>query len=434
MSSPVAREVIEAAMPRDGLFKGKEWLLSPQPFVLDAALVKEIRGIGTLLEGFLHACDGFYRDSSTGSAPGWVSALLDQGKPASVVELGLAGQFRGALPAVIRPDLLLTEEGFALSEIDSLPGGIGLTGWLNAFYAAQGWKVLGGAEGMIEGFRSVIGEGRVLFSRESEGYRPEMEWLVARVHPERPVTESVLGEWEFDFTRHRSSEYYRFFELWDLDNVSNAGTILKIAREGVAGFTPPMKAYLEEKLWLALLWTPGLRDEWAARVPAEELARLRRLVPEGWVLDPAPIPALAEYPGLGIQSWEELKAFTQKERRLVAKVSGFCETAWGSRGVHIGHDLSTPEWSAAVEGALKAFPRTPFILQRFRQARVVEHPYYDRDTGELRVMRGRVRLCPYYFRADGGVELGGVLATVCPQDKKVIHGMRDAVLVPCVAG
>ena len=30
-------------------------------------------------------------------------------------------------------------------------------------------------------------------------------------------------------------------------------------------------------------------------------------------------------------------------------------------------------------------------------------------------------------------ELGGVLATICPADKKIIHGMKDAILAPCVA-
>ena len=29
--------------------------------------------------------------------------------------------------------------------------------------------------------------------------------------------------------------------------------------------------------------------------------------------------------------------------------------------------------------------------------------------------------------------LGGVLATVCPSDKKILHGMRDAMMLPCIA-
>jgi hypothetical protein len=46
-------------------------------------------------------------------------------------------------------------------------------------------------------------------------------------------------------------------------------------------------------------------------------------------------------------------------------------------------------------------------------------------------MPGRARLSPYYFVAGGKAELAGVLATVCPLDKKIIHGMRDAVMLPC---
>jgi hypothetical protein len=32
---------------------------------------------------------------------------------------------------VIRPDLVLTDEGFAIVELDTVPGGIGVTAWLN---------------------------------------------------------------------------------------------------------------------------------------------------------------------------------------------------------------------------------------------------------------------------------------------------------------
>ena len=45
-------------------------------------------------------------------------------------------------------------------------------------------------------------------------------------------------------------------------------------------------------------------------------------------------------------------------------------------------------------------------------------------------MKGRVRLSPYYFLINGKAELRGALATVCPADKKILHGMKDAVMVP----
>jgi hypothetical protein len=46
-------------------------------------------------------------------------------------------------------------------------------------------------------------------------------------------------------------------------------------------------------------------------------------------------------------------------------------------------------------------------------------------------MRGRVRLCPYFFVGEKSTTLGGALATICPDDKKLLHGMRDAILAPC---
>ena len=45
-----------------------------------------------------------------------------------------------------------------------------------------------------------------------------------------------------------------------------------------------------------------------------------------------------------------------------------------------------------------------------------------------------MRLCPYYFVDSKAhrAQLHGVLATLCPADKKIIHGMKDAALLPCV--
>jgi hypothetical protein len=72
-------------------------------------------------------------------------------------------------------------------------------------------------------------------------------------------------------------------------------------------------------------------------------------------------------------------------------------------------------------------------MQEFREGRLVEHPVYDAGGAIVR-RKWRVRLCPYYFTNTAGeTSLGGCLATLVAPDKKKIHGMRDAVLVPCVA-
>jgi len=105
--------------------------------------------------------------------------------------------------------------------------------------------------------------------------------------------------------------------------------------------------------------------------------------------------------------------------------------------VYLGNDLSQADWAAAVDEAIAHFGQSPRVLQRYRKPTLVEAQWFDFERNELTSMRGRVRLCPYYFvsgDADAArAELGGVLATICPADKKIIHGMKDAIFAPCSA-
>jgi hypothetical protein len=210
-----------------------------------------------------------------------------------------------------------------------------------------------------------------------------------------------------------------------------------MARSGQLRVTPPPKPLFEEKMLLALLWNRHLRDFWRRELGEGFLQRLHRIVPYSWLVDPAPMPPQAAIPELQITDWRQLKNLSQRERALVLKISGFSELAWGSRGVFIGNDLSQAEWSAAVDQALASFPRSPYVLQQYQKPRRVEFPWFDFSLGQVVPMRGRVRLCPYYFLAGEGdaarANLGGVLATICPDEKKIIHGMGEAILAPCGA-
>jgi len=91
--------------------------------------------------------------SVKGKQPSWVARYLDAGKPAELIEFSRRKEIRDDLPRVIRPDLILTDEGYIIAEIDSVPGGIGLTGWLNQTYSAFESEIIGGANGMLDGFR-----------------------------------------------------------------------------------------------------------------------------------------------------------------------------------------------------------------------------------------------------------------------------------------
>ena len=202
------------------------------------------------------------------------------------------------------------------------------------------------------------------------------------------------------------------------------------AREGSVHVTPPFKPYMEEKMWFALFWTRPLQAFWRRELGERHWLKLQKVIPYTWILDPAPLPHQAVIAGLEINDWRELAGFSQKQRELILKISGYSELAWGSRGVDLAQDLPQAEWRQAIDRALARFPSNPMLLQRFHKGRLVEQPYLHPRTGEIVTMRGRVRLCPYYFLEGGKAQLKGVLATVCPADKKLLHGMKDAVIVP----
>jgi hypothetical protein len=420
-------------MPKDGLFAGHEWRVSPAPLRLGATLAAELETLGRVLLQFYRAINLLYRKAADGKQPDWIRRWLDQGKPAELIELQRAPALKNDLPRVIRPDLLLTEHGFSVTELDSVPGGIGLTAWLNQTYSELGAEVLGGHDGMLSGFASIFGateQVHIVVSDESATYRPEMTWMA-----------NQLGNSKFHVRDSSFSDVkdgdavYRFFELFDLPNVANGKQLLAMAAEKRIRLTPPPKPMFEEKMLFALLWNRNLHGFWRQELGDGFFNRLKRLVPYTWIIDPAPLPPQAAIPELNLTDWQQLKSLSQKERELILKVSGFSAHAWGARGVYLGSDLPHADWTAAVDKAIEGFNRSPFVLQRYHKPALVEASWYDFETNQLVPMQGRVRLCPYYFVTGESeaarAKLGGVLATICPADKKIIHGMTEAIFAPC---
>jgi hypothetical protein len=424
------RAAIREAFPKEGLFAEKDWLLSPEPFPIEKSLERELDQLGHRLFVFQRACNQLYQLSVKGKQPAWVAHYLDAGKPAELIEFSRRKEFREDLPAVIRPDLVLTDDGYIIAEIDSVPGGIGLTAWLNQTYAALGAGVIGGAEGMIEGFRSVLPKGGdIVISQEAATYRPEMEWIAARLQDrDKNFQWSVRDAENYEPVAGRN--VYRFFELFDLPNIPKIEETLRAVAAGQIRITPPIKPYLEEKMWFALFWMQPLREFWRRELGEKYFLQLQKIIPYSWLLDPTPLPQHAVIPRLEVHDWREAAKFSQKDRDLLLKVSGFSPLGWGSRGIALGSDLPHAEWQQRIERALETFDQSPTILQQFHKGRLVEHRYWERDSGELKTMRGRVRLSPYYFVEKEKVMIRGALATIVPADKKLLHGMSDAIMAP----
>jgi len=152
------------ALEAQPLFEDKTWRLSPQAWPLTPEQVTDLERIGLACLEFYRALDTLYRRSAEGrnllrnrqlEAP-WVAGYLNRGKPRRLIEHGRLKAFRGMVPSVIRPDLLLTETGFALTELDSVPGGLGLTTFLNNLYATESTIIGGGNDTMAVDFYKTL--------------------------------------------------------------------------------------------------------------------------------------------------------------------------------------------------------------------------------------------------------------------------------------
>lgn len=455
---------ISGALERTPLFEHKTWRISPEAWPIDAAQLAELEKIGGYCLEFLLAQERLYTRSWQDKrilrnrdlrAP-WVAEYLDRGKPADLIAHARAEKLRGSVPPVIRPDLLMTDSGFALTEMDSVPGGIGLTAFLNDLYGGEAGGIIG-ADSMFERFyQSLAGLVptksepliAILVSDESDTYRPEMDYAAAelrkmgrKVYCAHSSDLMQLGDsfcLDVDGSPEEVDVVYRFWELYDRRSIPAMNALMEAAEEGRICVAPPMKPFQEEKLNLALLHHHLLAEYWKENLSREALRWLLAHVPQSWIMDPAPLPpgAVLDGPLVGaraMHNWRQLAEASQKERELIVKISGFDANAWGARGVLLGSDASREEWQKGIDEAMELSTRALHIVQQYRKPTRLSHPVYSADGSGIVQMQGRVRLCPYYFVDGGRARLSGVLSTFCPADKKIIHGMRDAALIPCRA-
>ncbi|MCL5104088.1 MAG: hypothetical protein M1133_08235 [Armatimonadetes bacterium] len=421
-----------------------------EPFPLTSEQVGILHKLGETILRFYNSVNDLY----IRTGPDWAKAYLDIGKGEDLIRHASMKYQRRALPGVLRPDILITEDGFVITELDSVPGGMGHLDCLSEAYSRAGFEVLGSGRGMRDGFAAMLRDAAgfddpvcaIVVSEESADYLPEMVYLAGelrkiglRAHTVRPGEVVFAEDGLFIETmgeKLRVDVVYRFFELFDILNIPKSELLAYAARKKLVVVTPPYKHYLEEKLLLALLHHEALREHWLASLGEDGYALLKSTFAPTWILDNRPVPPHAEIAGFRwrckpIRDWREIENATQKERRLVIKPSGFSPLAWGARGVKVGHDMPETEWAKSVEEALAGFDKLPYVLQPFQDTALFGVKYFAESCGEPREIQARVRLCPYYFVSGGRANLGGVLATACPKDKKLIHGMSAAVMTPC---
>src|SRR5271170_6258677 len=94
---------VHGRLPKEGLFDGQAWRVSPAAFRLSSELAAELQDLGRVLLQFNRAVNLLYRQSLAGKQPAWVAQWLDQGKPPELLEIQRSAALKNEAPRVIRP-------------------------------------------------------------------------------------------------------------------------------------------------------------------------------------------------------------------------------------------------------------------------------------------------------------------------------------------
>lgn len=455
-------DFLKQSFSNNSFFKDKKWEVSPSPLILSPDIAEQISNIGNACFDFLKSINKLYHASKNNKSilrnknltlP-WVSEYLERGKNESILKHLNLDSFKNTLPVIVRPDLLLTEDGISMTELEVVPGGIGFTSFLHQLYQSEYNDLIGSSSKMLDGFYNSLSSLiknkespviAILISEESETYRPEFIWLanelrasgkkVYCINPNIVYYENSKLKALVNDELIQIDIIYRFFELFDLENISTAAIIMQAVEDGSAVISPPLNPIFEEKLCMALFHHYQLEDFWEESLPKESLQMLKKLIPATWIIDSEPFGPNATLNGPFINgrplsSWNELSEVSQKNRNYIIKRSGYNEDAWGARSVTIGSDCSQEAWAKSIAVAISEDKTSPFVIQEFKKPKKILHPIYN-AKGEYIEEAGRVRLCPYYMKNGDKVEIKGILGTICPADKKIIHGMSVATFVPC---
>lgn len=410
--------------------------IGPTPFLVNQGQAQELQSMGKHLRDLYIAMDKLYWLSKAGEAPSFVARYLDAGKPPWLLELAQAEGYREQIPTIIRPDLLLTASGWKATELDSVPGSMGLLAFFEQVYAS--WPLLGGgqtAAAMAAALLYLLDSNQqaaIVISEECGGYRAETKWL-SRHWQESQIQIPTLSPEQLQikngqvrYQGERLHLIYRFFELFDIENISGARELLHLGAQGKIRVTPPPKPHLEEKMWFAFFHHPQLRPYWRQLLESETFDCLQELIPPTWLLCSEPIV----FAGGPCGSLSKLKQTSRRTRPFVLKPSGFSPLAWGGHGLSRGKDYTTTRWAQAIDAYVAQEHRAPYIIQAYQQSATHRVEHYEYSEESIHCFDGKLRLCPYYFLQGEHVALSGALATFVPLSKPIIHGMTDAVMVP----
>lgn len=383
--------------------------VAPEPLRLNPEQAKEVEVIGKDITSFFLAADELYRTNDE------VRELLDTGKP----EIFLADH--PAQYLFVRPDMIITENGFSICEVETSPFGLALAEVLNRGYQEAGFETMVAGDALTEHVQATTPvEGSLVYSRKTQAYAGQMAFLADNVfsgNGRRWAAKTVE-----ETTKTEPESIYRGFYLSEYDTDPGVRLLLDANLSSDSSLLPSPTPHLEEKAVLSLIWDKRFERQLRSQLGDASYDHLREVIPPTWVVGQEAHFAL----GLPNQyeSSIDLVKLSRSKRAFVLKSSGFSATSSWSEGVHF-----LGKKSVAVDEELlrtaQADKTSLHVIQAFHKAATRSMNYTH--EGQNIPMSARIRLTPY-FAANGQStgELIAIKATGC-ENTDFIHASSTSI-------
>lgn len=379
--------------------------ISSEPLYLPKNQLAEVAHIGKDLSQFIGLVEELYQQE------GAVRTLLNRGKP-EIFCVDKPFQY-----LFIRPDLIITNEGFAVCEIETSPFGLALAHLLAQGYQEEGFTTVVSANELSAYIQQQTAKkGAIIYTNHTQAFSGQLAYLADRV-----FSEEKDRHWQV----RKSGEYkgdppaiYRGFYL--VEALTDPTVKKLVDSYPKVSILPSLTPQLEEKAILSLLWDKRWESYLTRQLGLAVFNHLKHVVPPTWVVGQEKFFS-GTFPK-GIESALDLVKLSRSQRAFVLKPSGFCEEGSWARGVEFLSKLSAQNAGRQIDHALREIDNL-WVLQQFIPGRKIEM-YYINDDGNRERMMGKVRLTPYFSLPDG--KLIAIKATCCA-DTDYIHATSASI-------
>lgn len=372
--------------------------VSPFPLKISDEQEKELLNLGNVICAYMEAVIRLYHTNEI------AKSILDRGKFNIFLRTQKPQYF------FLRPDLIVTPDGFKICELETSIFGLALAEILNQVYRDYDTII---PQNTLRHFFTLAtpSHGTIAYSNRVKAFQGQLHFLAEQIFSgkDRNWKASLVSE-EFLQTEN----IYRAFYSSDYMTEENVRALVNHQPK----FIPTLTPQFEEKAILAFLWDKRFLRYFEQELGMAGYHYLRKVIPPTWIVGEEANFKLG-MPN-GVMTSSEIAELPKGKRKLVLKKSG--DSSWGE-GITFLHKVSHEKANERLKMAHNS--KDLYIIQEFHEGERMDMKYFSNT--EFLDMKAKIRITPYYsFIEESRGKMIAIKATAC-ESTDYIHGTTNSI-------